>query len=122
LSGIGQHLGQGDWWETSTATKTTTTTEDNGAWYSEILSFAKEAVPAYLAYDAQKDIMDMNIERAKQGLPPVDPGVTAPQVRVVHDFPPVVQEEIRSWKSTAINVGIWAALGLAAFFVVRRVL
>lgn len=118
-----QHLGQIDpFGGVGVSSTTTTTTEENGAWYSEIFKFAKEAVPAYLAYDAQKDIMDMNIERAKQGLPPIDPGLTAPQVRVVHDFPPVVQQEIKSWKDSAVKIGIWAALGLAAFFVVRRVL
>jgi len=114
--GLGQ-LGQGDWWEASVST-TPTTADENGAWYSDILDFAKEAVPAYLAYDAQKDLMDLNMERAQQGLDPIDPGLTAPQIRVVHDLPPETRGIIDQFKMGG-NVLMWAALGLGAFFVVR---
>lgn len=114
-------LGQGDWWETGTATPTTTTDDSNGeAWYTGILDFAKEAVPAYLAYDAQKDIMDLNMERAKQGLDPIDPGVAAPQVRVVHDFPPEVGTAITNFKMGGMNILLWGGLALGAFFLVRQ--
>jgi len=113
-------LGQGDWWETTTAVKTTTTTDENGAWYSDILDFAKEAVPAYLAYDAQKDIMDLNMERAKQGLSPIDPGLTAPQIKVVHDLPPETRGILDQFKMGG-NLLLWGALGLGAFFLIRAV-
>jgi len=111
-------LGQGDWWEASVATTPTTTTDENGAWYSDILDFAKEAVPAYLAYDAQKDLMDLNMTRAEQGLDPIDPGLTAPQIRVVHDLPPETRSILDSFKMGG-GILMWAALGLGAFFVVR---
>ena len=112
LSGLGQ-----DWWETTTPAPTTTA-DENGAWYSDILDFAKEAVPAYLAYDAQKDLMDLNMERAKTGLDPIDPGLTAPQIRVVHDLPPETRSILDSFKMGG-GILMWAALGLGAFFVVR---
>lgn len=104
----------------ATSTKTTTTTgSDNGAWYSEVLEFAKQAIPAYLAYDAQKDIMDMNIERAKQGLPPIDPGMTAPQVKVIHQLPPEVQTSINDFKMGGMNILLWGALAVGGFFLIR---
>lgn len=111
-----QHLGQFPGEDAAVPTST----QDSGAWYTEIFKFAKEAVPAYMAYDAQKDIMNMNIERAKQGLPPIDPGLTAPQVKVIHQLPPEVQAEVINWKNNAIKIAIWAAVGLAGFFVIRR--
>lgn len=117
--GDGEHLGQIDPFG-GVGTPSTTSNDDNGgAWYSDVLNFAKEAVPAYLAYDAQKDIMDMNLERAKQGLPPIDPGMTAPQVRVVHQLPPEVQSSIRDFKMGGINILLWGALAVGGFFVVR---
>jgi len=97
---------------------TTTTTVDGTAWYSDILAFAKEAVPAYLAYDAQKDLMSLNLERARQGQEPIDPGLVAAQIRVVHDLPPETRGILDSFK-TGGNILLWAALGLGAFFVVR---
>jgi hypothetical protein len=119
--GSGEHLsglGQDEWGQLGVPTTTTT---DNGgeAWYSGILDFAKEAVPAYLAYDAQKDLMDLNMERARQGLDPIDPGVTAPQVRVVHDLPPEVGTAITDMKMGGMNILMWGALALGGFFLIR---
>jgi hypothetical protein len=120
LSGLGQDV---DPWG-GIGVSTTSTTTTNGTtfdWASDLFTFAKEAIPAYLAYDAQKDIMDLNLERAKQGLDPIDPGVVAPQVRVVHDFPPEVQQQISAFKMGGMNILLWGGLAVAAFFVVRMI-
>lgn len=117
--GEGDHLGQIDPFGGVGAPSTTSNDNGNGAWYSDVLDFAKDAIPAYLAYDAQKDIMDMNIERAKTGLPPIDPGLTAPQVRVVHQLPPEVQTSLQNFKMGGINILLWGALAVGGFFVVR---
>lgn len=115
-----EHLGQIDpFGGVGVSTKTTTTTSDGESWYTGVLEFAKEAIPAYLAYDAQKDIMDMNIERAKQGLPPIDPGMTAPQVKVIHQLPPEVQTSINDFKMGGINILLWGALAVGGFFIIR---
>lgn len=121
-----EHLGQVDPWGgigVSTTTKTTTTTNGGTSfeWASDLFKLAKDAIPAYLAYDAQKDIMEMNIERAKQGLDPVDPGLTAPQIRVIHDVPPEVQQQISAFKMGGMNILLWGALAVGAFFVVRMI-
>lgn len=117
LSGLGQIDPFG-----GVGTPTTTTDDSSGeAWYTSVLNFAKEAVPAYLAYDAQKDIMDLNMERARQGLDPIDPGVVAPQIKVVHDFPPEVQDTIRDFKMGGMNILLWGGLAVGAFFLVRMI-
>lgn len=112
-----EHLGQIDPYG-GIGVATSTTVETNGAWYSDLLAFAKEAVPAYLAYDAQKDLMDLNLERAKSGLDPIDPGLVAPQIKVIHDLPPETRDILSSFKMGG-GILLWAALGLGAFFVVR---
>ena len=97
-----------------------TTTTAEKPWYMEALDFAKEAVPAYLAYDAQKDLMDLNMTRAQQGLDPIDPGLTAPQVTLQHQLPPEARGLIDQMKMGG-NLLLWAGLGLGAFFLVRMI-
>lgn len=99
-------------------TSTTTTTSSGWDWAKDALDFAKEAVPAYLAYDAQKDLMDLNMTRAEAGLDPIDPGLTAPQVTLQHELPPEARSLIDQMKMGG-NLMLWAALGLGAFFLVR---
>ncbi len=99
-------------------TSTTTSTSSGWDWAKDALDFAKEAVPAYLAYDAQKDLMDLNMTRAQQGLDPIDPGLTAPQVTLQHQLPPETRSLIDQMKAGG-NILLWAGLGLGAFFLVR---
>ena len=101
-------------------TTTTTSTTTDKPWYMEALDFAKQAVPAYLAYDAQKDLMDLNMERAKQGLDPIDPGLVAPQVTMQHQLPPETRGLIDQMKMGG-NLLLWGALGIGAFFLVRMI-
>lgn len=116
----GEHLGQIDEWGSIGVPETSTTDSGNGeTWITTAFEFVKEAVPAYLAYDAQKDLMDLNMERAKQGLDPIDPGMTAPQVRVVHDLPPEVGTAITDFKLGGMNLLLWGGLALGAFLLVR---
>jgi hypothetical protein len=97
---------------------TTTTTSSGWDWAKDALAFAKDAVPAYLAYDAQKDLMDLNMERARQGQDPIDPGLVAAEVTVQHELPAEARSLIDQMKMGG-NVMLWAALGLGAFFLVR---
>lgn len=115
LSGLGQN---GDYLIASE-----TTTSGNGwdfSWATEVIAVAKEIVPAYLAYDAQKDLMDLNMERAKQGKEPIDPGLVAPQIRVVHDLPPETRSLIDQFKMGGINILLWGGIAIAGFFLIRQ--
>lgn len=82
------------------------------AWYDNILTSAVDAVkqlaPAYVGYKQQSQCLQINAERAKQGLPPVDcasAGLT-PQVNV--------------GVSPDTKIFVWAALGLGAVFLLLK--
>ena len=116
LSGLGQDVWGG------IGVPTTTDTGNGFDWEDTLdkaFDFATKAVPAYFAYETQKDIAAINLTRAEQGLPPLDPGVTATQIRVVHDVPPEVQQQISAFKLGGFNILLWGGLAIAGFFVVR---
>jgi len=109
--------------DTWSITETETTQSGNGwdfSWATEVIAVAKEVVPAYLAYDAQKDIMALNMERARNNLPPIDPGVVAPQVRMIHDLPPETRTLIDQFKRGGMNILLWGALAIGGFFLLRQ--
>ncbi len=120
LSGLGQDPG---WLPEYGGQTTAPTTSGNGFNWEETLDkafdFATKAVPAYFTYETQRDIAEINLERAKQGLPPLDPGATATQIRVVHDVPPEMQNTISQFKLGGINILLWGGLAVAGFFVIR---
>ena len=89
------------------------------SWADKLFSFAEKAIPAYFAYETQKDVSKINVERAKQGMPPVDPGAIAPQVKVVHDVSAPMQREIQQFKLGGVNLLLWGGLALGAFFLIR---
>ncbi len=70
----------------------TPTTQDAGTtnaasapmtdWGNAILSTIKSTVPAFLQVKTQNDLMNINIKRAEQGLPPIDSSSLAPTVNV----------------------------------------
>ena len=64
--------------------------EPEPAWYEKIASAAASIVPAYLQYKQQDKITDMQIERMKRDLPPIqDPGqYMAPAVKIQHTVDP----------------------------------
>lgn len=50
--------------------------------FDKFLSTLKEMVPAYANYQLTRDLYSLNMERAKQGLPPIDAAAVSPQVNV----------------------------------------
>lgn len=74
-------------------------------WGTQLLDLAK----GYMVYDAQKDLMRTNISRAERGLPPIDPGVIAPQVQV--GVAPGLQTLMYIALAGVVIVGLTAALG-----------
>lgn len=59
-----------------------TTNEPVTSWGQDILNFFKETLPVYYQSRAQKDLIELNLRRAEQGLDPIDTGTIAPQVNV----------------------------------------
>lgn len=65
---------------------------------------------AYAQYKGQSQIIDMNVQRAKAGLPPIDAGDIAPQANV----------GIASSTRTLMYVGIAAIFAIGAMAALRR--
>lgn len=120
LSGLGQDVDP--FGGVGVPTTTTTTGDSSWDWAKNVLSegieAAKQIVPQVLQYQTQQQILDMNIERAKQGLPPIDPGVVAPQVKVIHDVAPEYRPAILAGANMG-NMLLWGGLALGAFMLVR---
>lgn len=74
-------------------------------WGTQLLDLAK----GYMVYDAQKDLMKVNLSRAEQGLPPIDPGYIAPQVQL--GVAPNVQTLAYVALAGMVVIGLLATLG-----------
>ncbi len=99
-----------------TAPSTSTTPAATTGWLDTLTGMLKQAVPVYLSTYQQKQLIDINIERAKQGLPPVDQSSIAPQVNV--SLPPEQMNQITSaGKYALIGVGV---LGVAFLLSKRK--
>lgn len=124
LGGLGEDIDAATGVTTTIATSTTTGGSGDFfsfEWANKALDVAAKAIPAYFQYDTQKQLMDLNITRAKNGLPPIDPGVVAPQVKVIMDLPPDVRGQLDKWRVGGANILLWGAVAVAGFFVVRAI-
>lgn len=89
-------------------------TEAPQSFTDRMVALAKDVTPAYLQARAQQRLLTMQLRRAEQGLPPLDPGSIAPTVRVGAD--PALLKTLREGvKSIAIPV----AIGVAALILFR---
>lgn len=76
-------------------------------WMDKLIGAATTIAPAYLQFQQQKEILDMQLERAKQGLPPLETAYLAPTVRIQTELSP---EALRTART-----GIAEGLGNLAF-------
>lgn len=51
-------------------------------YFDKVLAALKEIAPAYAQYQMARDLYSLNMERAKQGLPPIDASAVSPQINV----------------------------------------
>lgn len=102
-----------------------TTTKEGGAvvesknWWQSLAEGITQAGTAYLAYKGQKAAIDLNLQRAQQGLPPIDVSrYTAPTVRTQVDVSPEILARLREGgTNTLLLVG-----GIAAALLLPRLL
>ena len=109
--------------ETIKEATTATTTAVKSTW-EKLLDGAIAGGTAYLTYQNQKDMLALNIERAKAGLPPVDSATTAPVIRTQVDLDPQLAQDLASNVGSSINrnMMIFGGLAIAAliFFGMRK--
>lgn len=76
-------------------------------WWQQAIDIAGSVATQYLQYEAQKDVLKVQQERASRGLPPIPSDVYAPTIRHQVDIPP-------EFKQAAMGGGTLLALGLGA--------
>lgn len=99
----------------TTDKNTGVTVEESKNWWQALAEGITSAGTAYLAYKGQKAAIDLNLQRAQQGLPPIDVSrYTAPTVRTQVDVSPEILARLReSGTNTMLLVG-----GIAAAFLI----
>lgn len=94
---------------------------DKSGWMDKFVGFVAGAGSTYLGLKNQRDILKLNIARAKQGLPPIDAGSMGPVISTQVQLPPDVVDKITASAGLNINkILIFGALGLGAYLLMNK--
>ena len=85
--------------------------------FSNLVETVKAAAPSLLQIKQQKDIMDMQIKRAKQGLPPANVEDYTPSVKIQPVITSETEAAITRVASQTLNEGIGGIIRKYGFFV-----
>lgn len=89
--------------------------------WKKFLDAATAATTAVFQTKAQKDMLKINIERAKAGLPPMDTSFAAPVIRTQFDVSPEVAQSLQQSAQTGImNIALIGGAALIAIMLLRR--
>jgi hypothetical protein len=100
-----------------------------GSLFTSIVDTAKTVIPVGLEYNQQKKILALQLERAKQGLPPIDAAAYSPVVKIAPTFTPESEAAITRAATASLKEGGGAILtrmlpvammAVAAFFLLGR--
>jgi hypothetical protein len=76
---------------------------------------------ASVALKAQRQVLDTNIQRAQQGLPPIDMSAGAPVIRTQIGVDPATAARLQEGAASGVmRLLPWALGGVAAFMFLRR--
>lgn len=115
-------LGFLDWGSIAEPIQTTTEVADKSFW-EKFIDGATAVGTSYLALKNQKDLLELNIERAKLGQAPLDAATTAPVVRTQIGIDPETAAALASNVGSSINKNMLMVAGVALvimFFVMRK--
>ena len=85
--------------------------------FSNLLNAVKQILPVIVQTKAQKDLLELQMARAKQGLPPLDPRFVTPTVRVGVDPATIQQFGTQGFK---IAAPFMIGAGLLLFMMFRK--
>jgi len=89
--------------------------------WSKIVNGVSSLGTTYLALKNQKDLLALNLERAKAGQPPLDAGATAPVVRTQIDLPPELMSQLQQGAAdTTKKILIYGGAGLLGFVLLKK--
>lgn len=77
-----------------------------GNFFSSALNDIKQLAPIYLQTRAQKQILDVQVARAKQGLPPLQTSQLAPTVKVQASISPANMRTLTTQTGQSIVTGM----------------
>lgn len=102
-------------------------TDTKSGFFSSFIDTVKNIVPAVIGYKQQKKIMDLQIERARTGQPPLDASAYAPVMRVEAAVSPEGEASARRIAIDTVRSGIGdmkpyliGGLGLLAVFLLTK--
>ncbi len=97
--------------------------EAESSWLDKLVGAAKDIAPAFIQFKQQKEILDMQVERARQGLPPLEAAYIAPTVRIQTELSPEMMTTARAGITEGLQklaVPLFLVGGLAVFMMTRR--
>ncbi len=114
MGGLGQKIVSGE----PTVTATTST------WFSRLTDTLTTLAPTYLQYQSQKELLEIQLQRAQQGLPPLETTQYAPAVQIGLD-PAQTREAIAAAGGQAADflrqpMVLAAGAGLLLLVMMRR--
>lgn len=114
--------GLGQWEDYTDPWAAPTTTTETRSWWEKFTDAIIPIGTSILTLKNQKDMLALNIERAKAGLPPLDPGMTAPVIRTQIDIDPELARRLASNVGSSINKGMlmFGAIAVVALFLFMR--
>ncbi len=90
-------------------------------WLNKVIDAASTIAPAYLQFQQQKEILDMQLERAKQGLPPLETAYLAPTIRIQPELSPEARQAVTTGiQNLALPVLLIGGVALLATMGRRR--
>lgn len=92
-----------------------------GSFWEKLTTGAIALGGTYLTLKAQRDAMKINLARAEQGLPPIDPALAAPTIRTVVDIDPNLARNLASNIGSGLNrTLLFAGAAILAFFLFTK--
>jgi hypothetical protein len=93
--------------------------------FTNLVDTVKSVAPTYLQAKQQKRIIDMQMKRAEQGLPPADVQAYTPAIRIAPEITPDTQRVITQVAKDSISSGtrnmlLLGGLGLGALVLLKR--
>lgn len=94
-------------------------TEAKKSWFGNFLDSAVSLGSAYLSLKNQQDQLQINAQRAAQGLPPIDIA-GAPVLRTQVELPPETVDKITAGAGLQVNkILLFAGIGIAAYMLLK---
>lgn len=92
------------------------------SWWSKAATAFTALGTTFLGLKNQRDVLKINLERAKQGLPPIsNEDLTAPIVQTRIDLSPEVLQQLTAGAGMQINkIMMFAGVGLLIFMMMRK--